>query len=250
MDHAFFNQVIHSQGEKDYEVYIRTAALHACQKDVTELCNGDELTFQMTHQVEELWAKLVVYTLLQIDDTLRARNTQLTLTYFARVHSAMHKMCDSMNVLETMSPKRYQEIRTHLGNGSGSESPGFRAMLKVSKPLWDTYEANYLKPSGRTVAQVYDAGFAHDEAFVLAEAMITYDELFQKFRYTHLKLVQRTIGLGTSSIKGRPVDLLEETSRSQFYPQLWAIRHQMTESWGNSYGVVRPSMSAAKGDVA
>lgn len=243
MDHEYFNQVIHTPGQKDYELYIRTASLHACQKDTQALCNGDELTFQITHQVEELWAKLVVYTLLQIEDTLKARNTQLTLTYFARVHKAMHKMCDAMNVLETMSPKRYQEIRTHLGNGSGSESPGFRAMLKVSKPLWDVYQAHYLAPTGRTVADVYDTGFAHDDAFCIAEAMLGYDELFQKFRYTHLKLVQRTIGIGTSSIKGRPVDLLEETSRAQFYPQLWAIRHQMTEAWGQDYGVVRPSLT-------
>jgi tryptophan 2,3-dioxygenase len=29
-----------------------------------------------------------------------------------------------------------------------------------------------------------------------------------------------------------------------FFPELWEIRSQMTDSWGSQYGVVRDSLSA------
>jgi tryptophan 2,3-dioxygenase len=40
--------------------------LFACQKPFGEFCNKDELQFQVVHQVEELWMKLIAYTLLDI----------------------------------------------------------------------------------------------------------------------------------------------------------------------------------------
>ena len=54
----------------DYEVYLNTQALLACQKPLDKFCNKDELLFQVVHQVEELWMKLIAYTLLDIDEYL------------------------------------------------------------------------------------------------------------------------------------------------------------------------------------
>jgi len=76
----------------------------------------------------------------------------------------------------------------------------------------------------------------------VAEALAEFDELFQKFRYHHLQLIQRTIGLGSKSLKGRSVDLLNEGLKTRFFPELWDIRHQMTDAWGSQYGVVRESI--------
>src|SRR5258708_5529129 len=52
----------------DYEIYLNTADLLACQKPFDKFCNKDELQFQVVHQVEELWMKLIAYTLLDIDE--------------------------------------------------------------------------------------------------------------------------------------------------------------------------------------
>jgi len=63
--------------------------------------------------------------------------------------------------------------------------------------------------------------------------------LFQKFRYEHMQLIHRTIGFGSKSLKGRPVEILEEGMRHKFFPQLWEIRNEMTDKWGTEYGVKR-----------
>lgn len=189
--------------------------------------------------------KLIAWSLLDIDEYIQARNTNRVLTLFTRVYRCLHQMTAALEVLETMSPKEYQQIRLQLGNGSGQESPGFRTLLQMFRPLWQSYKTAYLDPDGRTVEQVYDSGYTHDDAYMVAEALAEYDELFQKFRYHHIQLIHRSIGLGAKSLKGRSVDLLEEGMRTKFFPELWEIRHQMTDAWGGTYGVKRESIGDA-----
>ena len=65
-----------------------------------------------------------------------------------------------------------------------------------------------------------------------------FDELFQKFRAHHVYLIHRSIGLGSKSLKGRPVELLQAGARHRFFPELWDIRCTMIDAWGTIYGLV------------
>jgi len=239
VDREHFYAIMNGEGTLDYELYLNTRTLLSCQKDFHEFCNADELQFQIVHQAEELWMKLIGYTLLDIDDYLQQENTNRVLTLFRRVHIAQQLMIEQLALLETMSPKEYQEIRLKLGNGSGQESPGFRVLLKMHQPLWNSFQSHYLGKHGLTVEKIYNSEYTHGDAYVVAEAMAEFDELFQKFRYHHMQLIYRTIGLGAKSLKGRPVEILEEGMKQQFFPELWEIRHKMTDTWGGQYGVKR-----------
>ena len=225
----------------DYGVYLAVDRLLQCQKPTSELCNGDELQFQIVHQVEELWMKLMAYTLVDADAAMQAREDMKALTLFDRVHKIQRLMISQMDLLETMSPRDYQEVRLQLGNGSGQESPGFQLLLTLPQEIWRTYEQHYL--NGRSVREVYDTGFTHDAAYKIGEALIEYDELFQKFRAMHIYLIHRSIGMGAASLKGRPVELLNAGTRHRFFPDLWDVRWQMTDAWGGTYGKHRPSIA-------
>jgi tryptophan 2,3-dioxygenase len=227
----------------DYETYLNTADLLACQKPFDKFCNKDELQFQIVHQVEELWMKLIAYTLLDVDEYLEQQHAFRVLTLLARCNRTLKLMTEQLRLLETMSPKEYQEIRLQLGNGSGQESPGFRVLLKIIPNIWRTFEAVYLKGRNLTVEQIYDANYAHDDAYSIAEAMLDLDEQFQKFRQDHILLIQRSIGMGAASLKGRSVDLLQAGAKNRFFGPLWDIRAAMTDRWGGSYGRVRDSIS-------
>lgn len=242
MDREFFYDTINGKGNLDYELYLNTKALLSCQKDFGEFCNRDELMFQIVHQAQELWMKLIGYTLLDVDEFIQAQHTNRVLTLFRRVHAIQARMIDELAILETMSPKEYQEIRLQLGNGSGQESPGFRTLLKMSRPLWQSFVTHYLDEHGLTVEKIYDTEYGHDDAYMVAEALAEYDELFRRFRHRHIQLIERTIGLESKSLKGRAVALLEDGLHHRFFPELWAIRSQMTDKWGAAYGVVRDSI--------
>jgi tryptophan 2,3-dioxygenase len=227
----------------DYGTYLNCEQLLGCQTPLNELCNGDELQFQIVHQVEELWMKLIIYSLVDVLEYLQAENTLRVLTLFKRVHGIQRMMIQQLDLLETMSPREYQEIRLQLGNGSGQESPGFQTLLRMPKDLWHEFNLQYLSRRGLSVADVYDGQYSHDESYAVAEALVEFDELMQKFRANHLYLIQRSIGLGSSSLKGRPVELLANGCKHQFFPELWAVRSAMTDAWGQKHGRVREKIT-------
>ena len=228
----------------DYEIYLNTQDLLACQKPFDKFCNKDELQFQVVHQVEELWMKLIAYTLLDIDEYLQQKQAFRVLTLFERCNRTLRLMIDQLELLETMSPKEYQQIRLQLGNGSGQESPGFRVLLKMVPLIWQSFERVYVSGRNTSVEKIYDDGYAHDDAYAIAEAMLNFDELFQKFRLHHIFLIQRSIGMGAASLKGRSVDLLQAGAKHRFFPALWDIRAAMTDRWGDNHGRVRDSIAS------
>lgn len=244
LDKTDLHRRIETPDMKDYGVYLAVDRLLDCQKPLSDLCTPDELQFQIVHQVEELWMKLIAFTLGEIGDHMAARETMRILTLFDRVNRIMRLMTSQLALLETMSPFDYQSIRLQLGNGSGQESPGFQTLLTIPQPLWAQYKAAYLEPAGRTVADVYDIGYKHDDAYMVAEALVEFDEQFQIFRAVHIYLIHRSIGMGSKSLKGRPVELLNAGTRHRFFPELWDIRWEMTDRWGAEYGVKRDSISS------
>lgn len=242
MDRNHFYAQMAGGGDLDYEIYLDTKALLSCQKPFDAFCNKDELQFQIVHQVEELWMKLLGYTLLDIDEYLEKGATNRAITLFGRCHRLLRLMTSQLELLETMSPKEYQAIRLQLGNGSGQESPGFRVIVQMLPPIWRTYEAAYLAARGLSVEAIYDSRYEHDDAYMIAECMMELDELFQKFRWHHIFLIHRSIGMSAASLKGRSVDLLQSGAKHRFFPQLWEVRSQMTDAWGGTYGRVRDSI--------
>jgi len=242
MNRQDYQDMMRGAGQRDYEIYLNTEALLACQKTPEDLCNPDELQFMIVHQVEELWMKLAATTLLDVNDEMRARNSFKALTLFRRVHLCQEMMTSQLVLLETMSPKDYQEIRLLLGNGSGQESPGFRTLLKMPADLWETFQAIYLEDGEKTLEQIYDSEYCHDDAYMIAEALAEFDEQFQKFRNAHMQLIYRSIGVAANSLKGRPVEILNEGLRQKFFPELWKVRADMTDRWGQAYGKKREGL--------
>src|SRR5487761_1310009 len=170
MDREFFYSIMDGEGTLDYEIYLNTKALLSCQKDFKEFCNADEMQFQIVHQVEEMWMKLIGYTLLDIDDWIEKQETNRVITLFRRVHICLRLMIEQLALLETMSPKEYQEIRLRLGNGSGQESPGFRTILRMHTPLWQSFQMHYLDKHELTLEKIYNSEYSHSDAYVVAEA--------------------------------------------------------------------------------
>ncbi len=236
MNKKLFHQLLETHSDNtDYEKYLNTTQLLTAQKKVADLL-PDELQFQIVHQSEELWMKLLAYTLLQIDSYLVKENTNRVLTLFRRAHKIQRLMIDQLSMLETMSPKEYFPIRALLGNGSGQESPGFKILLQMPAPLWQTFKKHYLEKADLTIEQIYDTKYNHCDAYLIAEQLIEFDSNFQEFLYSHLRLVERTIGPRATSLKGRSTDALSISASRNFFPELWNIRTQMTEQWTRRRG--------------
>ena len=52
MDRQKYQEMMRGAGKLDYEIYLNTERLLACQKEPEDLCNPDELQFMIVHQIE------------------------------------------------------------------------------------------------------------------------------------------------------------------------------------------------------
>ncbi len=67
----------------------------------------------------------------------------------------------------------------------------------------------------------------HAEEFELQEALVEHDEIVSKWRFHHIKMVERTVGgkMGTGGSEG--VVYLQTTLAKQFYPEFWEARTRL-----------------------
>ena len=96
MDRNHFYTTMNGEGTLDYELYLNTQKLLTCQKSFDQFCNREELMFQVVHQSEELWMKLIAYTLLDIDDFIAQKNTNRVVTLFGRIGIIMRQLTDAL----------------------------------------------------------------------------------------------------------------------------------------------------------
>ncbi len=210
----------------EYEIYLGVPTLLSLQKPVADRTHRDELLFQVVHQVEELWMKLIQDDLENAIAHLDADRVIDSFPYLKRVTETERLMLTQLRLIETMTPHSYIAVRRGLGQGSGQESPGFNAMLRIAPALGAALDG-VLARAGTTALAIHQEPERQPLLLQLTEHVLDFDELFQAFRYHHVMLVKRIIGAGTPSLKGKPTELLERSMRAPFYPELWQLRESM-----------------------
>jgi tryptophan 2,3-dioxygenase len=224
-------------GDTVYERYINTDSLLACQKRPEELVNHDELCFQTTHQVSELWMKEIRHELAEVATLMgqdEADGLWRGVHLLRRVQLLLGFLSSHLSVLETMHPTDYTPIRATLGNGSGMDSPGFRGILATA-PAAAAAFAGLLARRGLTPLDLQrqpDRGYG---LFQLMQGLLDFDEGFQRFRHSHLMLTRRQIG-DAVGLSGVAVAVLEKRARHSFFPDLWQAIAEMSEERKLEYG--------------
>jgi tryptophan 2,3-dioxygenase len=224
-------------GETDYERYIRTAELLALQKRPGELANDDELFFQSIHQAMELWMKVAAFELVKIARYLDGDELNRAAHHVQRVEMILGHLGAALPIMETMTQADYHEIRLALGRGSGQDSPGFVRILEELPTLWAPYQRLLDRRQLSLLdvfAKPHDA--AHREVYAVASALIGVDKGFQHFRYVHLQMARREIGLAVKSLKGVPARNLEQGVLKPAFPELWKVIEDLTISTNPVYG--------------
>lgn len=211
----------------DYEKFVNTEALLACQRPLDQLVNTHELFFQVTHQVMELWMKVIAHELRVVMDQIAQNDLPEATLRLQRVREIEHVLVDQMAVMETLAPADYHPIRMTLGHGSGQESPGFNEILRLAPEVEAAFEAR-LAASGVSLLDVHKARHQHQALFALTQRMMDVDSWFQRFREAHYHLVKRVIGSEVRSLRGVPASRLEHTSREPLFPDLWSVINDLT----------------------
>jgi tryptophan 2,3-dioxygenase len=223
-----FAPILPGPGASDYERYLRTDELLSLQKTADEWVHRDELLFFTVHQSSELWLKHAWNEVEEATRLIEQRDLAAAQRLLRRANAALQYVEGFLEHLEQMSPWEYQEIRRVLGHGSGFDSPGFREIRRVSPALLAAFD-ELRREHGLSLVEVYTGGREHEELYQLAERLTEWDERVGVWRFRHFKVVARIIGEDVVGTQGTPVELLAGLIKNKMFPELWAVRTELTE---------------------
>lgn len=220
----------------------------------------EEYFFIIIHQAYELWFKTLIIDLERVVAHLQAERDELAqaIWLMRRASRIMDVADKQLEVLVMMTPADFQAFRSELGDASGLQSrqfrkvevlgglcetagedyarrveaqwPGLQAEVEVTlhRALLDTIERH-----GVSVYDIYQQPWQHFDLFSLCEACVEFDAKVLIWRQNHIKMVERMIGSrakGTGGTYG--TRYLTNTTTYRFFPELWEVRNELTESSG------------------
>lgn len=255
-----------------YSKYLKVEDLIGLQVPLSQPVAHDEMLFIVIHQVYELWFKLILFELETMMENLEKQNLIACFRGMDRVCEIFRVLIQQIDVLETMTPSEFNRFRTHLNPASGFQSFQFRELELLAgadikdydrffslEPEWKArLQARGQKPNLHTlfkqflkskkvliaddsdslrlaIAKVYQDPNLLDVQS-LCEYLIKFDEQISLWRFRHVQMVERMIGMKKGTGGSLGVSYLQSTLKKRFFPELWEARTEM----GGDYG--RPDL--------
>lgn len=247
-------------GPLTYGTYLRVPELLDLQSPLSLPTAHDEMLFIIVQQAQELWFRQILHEWRTVIELLDADVLLEATRLINRVNRILAVLDHEVAILETMPPLEFVRFRGLLSTSSGFESEQFREVELASglhDPTFLQLIAKHMDGPGlharwpRTLADAFRAALAPLDPdpvaalvqiyadptsdpirFALAEALTEYEIGFQRWRFAHVKLVERVIGdrsAGTAGSAGS--GYLGKTLTYRFFPELWIARNQLTAAY-------------------
>ncbi|MCW5961070.1 MAG: hypothetical protein KIS76_12985 [Pyrinomonadaceae bacterium] len=254
---------MHNYGENpalSYNQYLKVRELIDLQQPLSEPESHDELLFIIIHQTYELWFKQVLH---ELDASIGWMNEgrKFRVNHSLKAATAIEKVIVSqIHILETMAQIGFLEFRDKLNPASGFQSMQFRELEFVSgakderilkffefdeyaherltrrfnepslaDAFWKLLESEGFSVGESedrlsSVGEILGHPEKYPELFVMQDLLIDHDENISLWRYHHVLMVERMLGMkkGTGGSDG--AGYLRTTLDKKFFPELWEAR--------------------------
>lgn len=221
----------HPLNKLTYSSYLKVPELISLQQPLSEPVAHDELLFIIVHQTYELWFKQVLYEMETLICFVLEDELTRGFRLLGRISEIFQVLIQQISVLETMTPVEFNQFRSHLNPASGFQSFQFRELEILSgadpkayaglmnlNPEWKAKLSGRLRDlslrgafiqllakrgllPGRDPADLPKAILEiyhdkkHGDLYSLCEHLIRYDEQFGLWRFRHVQMVERMIGM-------------------------------------------------------
>jgi tryptophan 2,3-dioxygenase len=243
-----------------YNEYLKVPELTGLQKTLSEPVSHDELLFIIIHQTYELWFKQILHEIdasigwLREDRAFRANHSLKTVAAIGKI------VVSQIHILETMAQIGFLEFRDKLNPASGFQSTQFREIefvsgakdekllnhFKADEFGFDKLKKRFYAPSladefwnllkrkdfstetneerVKTVVEILTHPERYSDYFIMQDLLIEHDENIALWRYNHVLMVERMLGMkrGTGGSEG--AGYLRTTLSKKFFPELWEAR--------------------------
>ncbi len=241
----------------NYAEYLRLEDILGAQQMQSD--EPDELQFIIIHQVHELWFKLALSYLERARDALHEGRIAEAVRLLGQVTLVFNNALATVEQLHTLPPAAFQRFRSLLAPGSGLQSYQFREIellcglreeqyvswirrqlgkagywdriaFRLDEPsLYDAFLALLAGHGIEHVVDLYADPDGHPDLYLLIEALSALEHRILAWRYSHIQLVERTIGNQAVGTGGTLNDYLQATLRLRLFPCLWEARAVLTQ---------------------
>ncbi len=243
-----------------YNEYLKVPDLIKLQETLSEPTSHDELLFIVIHQTYELWFKQILH---ELDATIGWMNEgrMFRANHSLRAVTAIEKVIISqIHILESMAQIGFLEFRDKLNPASGFQSMQFRELEFVSgakdekilkffefdefahqklqqrfdaptlaDAFWKLLDRNGFDVSSEdarvsSIVKILEKPEKYADFFIMQDLLIEHDENISLWRYHHVLMVERMLGMkrGTGGSEGS--GYLRTTLSKKFIPELWEAR--------------------------
>jgi tryptophan 2,3-dioxygenase len=245
-----------SADQFSYVSHLQLDELLNVMKPITT--HPEEHIFLTAHHSLEIWFKQVIFDLRRVISLLGEDRLAEANWLLKRLGEIMRLADAHWTVLETLAAPDFHEFRPHLTGASGMQSRQFRE-VEVMGGLCEVADRQYVDGVRKrwpglieeypiTLRQAFFGVIArheldlidvyrdrreHPDLFVLCENAFELDRRFQAWRFNHILMVRRQIGMrtrGTGGTFGK--DYLAGTMGYLFFPELWDLRHDIASLHG------------------
>lgn len=243
-----------------YNEYLKVPELISLQETLSEPTSHDELLFIVIHQTYELWFKQILHEIDASIEWLRGNRTFRANHSLKTVASIGKVVVSQIHILETMAQIGFLEFRSKLNPASGFQSTQFREIefvsgakdeqmmnhFKMDEFAYERLSKRFAAPTladefwnllGRkgfavaseseriaAIVEILKQPEKHADFFVMQDLLIEHDENIALWRYNHVLMVERMLGMkrGTGGSEG--AGYLRTTLSKKFFPELWEAR--------------------------
>ena len=247
-----------------YNEYLKVRELLALQTTLSDPLSHDETLFIIIHQTYELWFKQILH---ELDASLKwlKEGRAFRVNHSLRAVVGIEKvLVTQIHILESMAQIGFLEFRDKLNPASGFQSMQFRELEFVSgqknekilenfrddefayKRLRERFAEPFLgdvfwELLGRegfavsshdekvaAIVRILTHPDQHPELFTMQDLLIEHDENISLWRFHHVLMVERMLGMkrGTGGSEG--VGYLMTTVTKKFFPEIWEARTHLT----------------------
>lgn len=243
-----------------YNQYLKVRELIELQETLSEPTSHDELLFIIIHQTYELWFKQILHEVdatvgwMDEDRMFRANHSLKAINKVEKV------LVGQIHVLESMAQIGFLEFRDKLNPASGFQSMQFRelefasgakdekilhffefdeyahARLKkrfedrsLADAFWSLLEREGFKSGSKeerldSMVEILTHPEKYPDLFIMQDLLIDHDENIALWRYHHVLMVERMLGMKRGTGGSAGAGYLRTTLDKKFFPEIWEAR--------------------------
>lgn len=247
-----------------YNKYLKVPELIHLQETLSEPESHDELLFIIIHQTYELWFKQILH---EIDATIGwlGEGRMFRANHSLKAVIGIEKILVSqIHILESMAQIGFLEFRDRLNPASGFQSMQFRELEfasgakderilnsfkndefaferltarygseSLADAFWKLVDSNGFSSETNdekvnAIVEILTHPETYPDLFNMQDLLIEHDENISLWRYHHVLMVERMLGMkpGTGGSEG--VGYLMTTITKRFFPEIWEARTHLS----------------------